>query len=267
MQKISNKDVAIVVPAYKKHLSSDELISLNLLFKYLGKYDIFFLTPSSFKETDFKYKGINLTKFSTRYFVTPQTYNKLLLNKKFYLKYKKYKYILIYQFDALVFSDRLIKWCKKGYDYIAAPWFESKIARLTYMGSSPISGGNGGFCLRNVQSCLRVLDTVNAQAKRKTSSLIVQKLWFFLAVILGKSHKIWLNSPADNYPFNEDGFWSLEAPKYLSTYKVAPFNEAVKFAFEKFPRKCYRLNKNKLPFGCHAWAKYDKEFWLPHLET
>lgn len=86
-----------------------------------------------------------------------------------------------------------------------------------------------------------------------------------MAILTGKSHEIWLNAPADQYPFAEDGFWSLEAPKYLKTYRVAPFSEALKFAFERFPSKSFKLNNHNLPFGVHAWKKYDEKFWKPYI--
>ena len=34
------------------------------------------------------------------------------------------------------------------------------------------------------------------------------------------------------------------------------------FAFEANPRHCYEINKKKLPFGVHAWEKWDKKFWI-----
>ena len=83
--------------------------------------------------------------------------------------------------------------------------------------------------------------------------------------MLGKSHKIWLNAPADNYPFNEDGFWTLEAPKYDSTYKIAPFKTALQFGFERFPKESFVINHQRLPFGCHAWVKYDRDFWSKYI--
>jgi hypothetical protein len=31
------------------------------------------------------------------------------------------------------------------------------------------------------------------------------------------------------------------------------------------PRLCFELNGRKLPFGCHAWQRYDRGFWEPYL--
>ena len=27
------------------------------------------------------------------------------------------------------------------------------------------------------------------------------------------------------------------------------------------------MNQDRLPFGCHAWFRYDLEFWRPHIEA
>jgi hypothetical protein len=37
------------------------------------------------------------------------------------------------------------------------------------------------------------------------------------------------------------------------------------FSFEVAPRYCFKMNRERLPFGCHAWSKYDQEFWEPFL--
>ena len=49
------------------------------------------------------------------------------------------------------------------------------------------------------------------------------------------------------------------------SFKVASLEEGLRFAFEVSPKTCYEMNGGKLPFGCHAWAKYDPEFWKAHL--
>ena len=69
----------------------------------------------------------------------------------------------------------------------------------------------------------------------------------------------------NNFDQNEDYFWSHYAPQINLNYKVAPSCEAIKFAFEKAPEMLYKKNKNQLPFGCHAWEKYEPEFWKKHI--
>ena len=262
---MSNKKVVIVIPTRRYYLTDDDKISLAHLKKYLNKYDTFFVIPKKITSRNFLSLGYKVKKVDNNFFGTLRRVNEALLNKKFYEYFKNYDFMLIYQLDALVFSNQLGKWVNSGYDFVAAPWFGSIIGFLSHKKGYPTSGGNGGFSLRKIQKCLKILDTVNKSATRSSKNPLIRNLWFLLAVLCGKSHKIWLNAPAANYPFNEDGFWSLEAPKYDPNYKVAPFKVALKFAFERFPRKCFKLNNNNLPFGVHAWEKYDKEFWLQNV--
>ena len=189
----------------------------------------------------------------------------MLNTKNFYLPFVDYGYILIYQLDALVFSNQLNFWCDKGYDYIGAPFLNSKIGQLSYKPGNPISGGNGGFSLRKVSSFIKVINYAENLTTRSSNNLFISKLWFIMAVLTGNSHKIWLNSSPKDYPFNEDGFWSYEASKYMKSFRVAPFEISLRFSFEKDPRKLFKLNKEKLPFGCHAWARYDRKFWNQYL--
>jgi len=63
----------------------------------------------------------------------------------------------------------------------------------------------------------------------------------------------------------EDVFWANRAQLYYSEFKFATIDVALKFAFECVPRYCYEKNDYQLPFGCHAWHVYDREFWKPFL--
>lgn len=264
------KTVAIVTPTYRPNLTSGDLTSIKQLKRYLNRYDKYYVIPRKINDKEFKSKNLGLKnlkiiKLPNKFFSSIAGYNKMLLSKDFYELFADYKYILIYQPDAIVFSDQLSKWINKGYDYVGAPWHRSIVGSLSHKKGFPASGGNGGFCLRNIQKTIKVLEIVDKLATRTSRNMKIRKLWFIVALLTGKSHKIWLNAPAVDYPFNEDGFWSLEAPKYLKGYKVPPFNTAAQFGFEKLPRKYFALNKNRIPFGAHAWERYDKEFWMKYI--
>lgn len=259
------KKVAIIVPIYKKKLSYDEMISINNLNRYLAKYDKFVVMPRSIKKIPVNITNSKPIHFSNRFFNSLSSYSELLNSEEFYKEFTGYEYILIYQLDALVFSDQLVKWCNSGYDYIGAPFFKPLIGRLSYKKDSHFSGGNGGLSLRKVSSFIRVIENVQKLANRQSDSSLRRKLWFTQALAKRKAHGIWLHAPASNYPFNEDGFWSFEAAKYYPDFKVAPFTKALEFSFERFPKKCFKLNNEKLPFGCHGWAKYGRKFWNRYL--
>lgn len=259
------KKVAVIIPIYKKNLSADEQLSVDHLNRYLAKYDKFVIMPRSIKKITVKIINSRAVHFPNRYFNSLSSYSELMNSDIFYKEFISYEYILIYQLDALVFSDELIKWCNSGYDYIGAPFFKPLIGKLSHKKDSHFSGGNGGFSLRKVSSALKVIDNIQSVAVRNSSSRFKRKLWFISALFKRKTHKAWLNAPATDYPFNEDGFWSFEAVKYYPEFKVASLAKALEFAFERFPKKCFKLNNKKLPFGCHGWAKYGRKFWKPYL--
>ncbi len=71
----------------------------------------------------------------------------------------------------------------------------------------------------------------------------------------------------NNYAANEDGYWGLLIGKKFSWFKVAPPDDAMKFSFEVQPKRFFEENLRKLPFGCHAWIKYDFDFWKSHIES
>lgn len=264
-KKSSQKKVVILIPTHRPYLTEDDKISLTHHKKYLNKYAAYFVIPKKISSDAFLRLGYKVKKVDNNFFGTLRRANEALLNKKFYEYFKDYDFMLIYQLDVLVFSKNLESWVNSGYDFIGAPWFRSIAGYLSSKKGYPSSGNNGGFSLRNIKKAIKIIELVNKSAKRRTRSSLLRKLWLLKAFLTGKSHHIWLNAPADNYPFNEDGFWSYEAPKYDATYKVAPFEISLKFSFERFPRKCFQLNNRKLPFGCHAWKKYDKDFWKPYL--
>lgn len=64
---------------------------------------------------------------------------------------------------------------------------------------------------------------------------------------------------------NEDYFWSDEAVKFYPHFHIPTVEKALGFAFEVAPRMCYEMNQLQLPFGCHAWPRYDRSFWEPFL--
>lgn len=263
--KKQTKKVAIVIPFHKKNLSQDEEISVNHLNKFLSNFDKFLVLPALIKRVSFNIPNAKIINFPKEYFTSIPKYCELLNTRIFYEKFESFEYILIYQLDVLVFSNQLLNLCRKRFDYMGAPFFNPIIGRLSYRTKKDLYGGNGGFSLRKVSSFLKIISQVESLAKRTSSNPFIRKLWFLQAVLSGKSHKIWLNAPPKDYPFNEDGFWSYEASKYAGEFKVAPLKEALKFSFESNPKKCFKLNKYKLPFGCHAWKKFDETFWKPYI--
>ena len=67
------------------------------------------------------------------------------------------------------------------------------------------------------------------------------------------------------YPTSEEHFLVNRAHHYYPEFNIAPLDEALYFGFECVPRYCFELTGHQLPFGCHAWPKFDREFWEPYI--
>lgn len=264
----------IVIPIYKDYeiLSSEEQTSLSQLYNILSKHQIIFAGPKELKWDSYLKDAAEknifplIKEFSADFFFGLSGYNKLMISLEFYQAFKKYNYLLIYQLDSIVFRDELQYWCGKGYDYIGAPWFKGWL--IPDPANKIIGVGNGGFSLRNVRSTLRVLRKVSILKK-------VQNFWFYtklervlkLARILGylkkplKIREISNFYKVINSVVNEDIYLSQIIPSCFADYKIAPAEDAIKFSFEVNAAYLFEKNSYQLPFGCHAWQKYEAEFW------
>ncbi len=245
------------------------------LSHFLGKYDKYLVAPSG---TSVQRPGYTTVYFPPKFFGSAAAHNRLLLWPYFYRTFLDYEYILVYHLDSLVLSDELMKWCQAGWDYIGAPWIPCDDSPWV---KEP-AVGNGGFTLMKVSSILQVLHNRHCQepmaywsdmltrngARLRLLFRILESLepCFPNSRLLRRVVDDWRGSeePA-RHGKNNDYFWSFDASEYLPEFKVAPVDQGLQFAFEAAPRICFELNQRRLPFGCHAWAKYDRKFWLPHL--
>jgi Protein of unknown function (DUF5672) len=267
-------DVAVVVIIHKKELSPYENISLDQCLKVFDKWPIHIAKPVSLDISDFKWnKGkIHFENFPDTSFSNIGEYSRLLLSASFYKRFSNYKFILIYQLDAFVFSDQLKYWCDMDYDYLGAPWFE-KFSSLENDGTF-IGVGNGGYSLRKISSHLKVLNTFSFvkssrenlthrfNPKNSFGRHIRNAAGFIMDhTIRNNTHRFF-----NNYMGHEDQFWGLSVAKKMKWYRVPDFKMATAFAFEMQPHRLFALNDRQLPFGCHAWWKYDLDFWKPHIE-
>ena len=263
--------IAITIPVYKSELSENEIISFSQALRVFQNYDILLVCPKSLntkeyiKIAELNNRNIFCEQFDDSFFKGIDGYNKLMLSTAFYGRFLKYEYILIYQLDCFVFRDELQDWAKKGYDYIGAPWlhndrrswwtlknsikYKVKAAYRRYT-NKPITismgyykVGNGGFSLRKVKKCYDVI------------------------IKFGDNLRItkYQNSEGD-YLRAEDVFWGCEANRYYPNMKIPKYEKALGFAFDMNPSLCYELNQNTLPFGCHAWYRYEYDFWKPFVE-
>ena len=264
----------IVVIAHKVTLSHNEKASLRQCYKVLGKYPIKLICPEGLDVS--VYKAINPN--ADFVFIDPKwqssylMFNELKRDKLLYEMFCNYKYMLYYELDAWVFTDQLKFWCGKGYDYVGAPWFEGwHEAKDT---SKIIGVGNGGFSLRNIQKALTILRRI-----KKIRSY--RKFWYkskFQAVVrfenlLKHFPTVHSKNKLTHLPrnlwevngVNEDIFWARNVPAIFNDFNVADSENAIKFSFEVNPSFLFKKNNCKLPFGCHAWEKYEPEFWQKYI--
>ena len=238
--QIEAKDVVIVIPAYKRQVNEVERKVLQQCSRVLAKYDIAIAHPEALDMSNYRtlVPRVQSIPFANQYFKSIDGYNKLLISAAFYQAFAHYRYLLIFQLDAWVFEDSLLEWCNKGYDYISAPWLDeptpgktSALIPFTKLCINQV--GNGGLSLRKVSTHLRI-------ARR------LRLLTRF-------------------YRYNEDVFWSIFVPAIFKSYRKPTMLEALSFAFEYNPRECCARIGNKLPFGCHAWERTDREFWDQYI--
>ena len=270
----SRPSVAIVVPwPGGEGLTEAQEISLKHLRHYLGDYDIYLIVPWGAR---CRLDGMRMIRFRPRYFGSAAAHGLLLMSKGFYKRFRNYEHVMFYHLDSLVFSDGLSEWCGKPYDYIGAPWFRCEDS--PWVDRARV--GNGGFALLRVSKAIEALEARHRYI-RGSRWLDLHVMWTpdFLAKSMDRlsrrfpkskllerlvSERRQFMDPASNNR-NNDIFWSDMAKYYLPDFRVAPFDEGLQFAFEVSPRECLRMNGGKMPFGCHAWERYDRSFWEPHL--
>ena len=274
-------EVAIVVPFYKPHLDADEQVSLAHLEHYLGGYARYLAVPEGCSAA---LEGFGLKRFPERYFESPITYSALMVAPAFYKAFADFRFVLIYQLDCLVFGDKLLDWCAMGYDYIGAPWLDVDFgAPFNVNLFEQPAVGNGGFSLRRVAAFLEVLTSrrlwldpkeprnefLRARPRGLRYSVLGRRPLSRSAYFNGvrPETRRWIKGTSTSRLClgHEDIFWSFVARHYLPGFRTATVEDALRFSFELHPRKCFELNGGELPFGCHAWVKYDRDFWEPYL--
>lgn len=262
------KTVAVVTPIYTTEMSADDERSLRHLEEHLGAHDRYFIAPRGLHP---RRSGFEIVHFPATCFRSVASYSRLLLSADFYRAFQDYEYILVYQLDCLVFSDDLLDWCQAGWDYIGAPWLAN--SDVPEEGFSRV--GNGGLSLRRVESFLEVIEA-GEHVQRRAALLrdlfcapipdlrrqlspasLIKRLRVLREVRRGAS---WYLS---HYSLNEDRFWSDRARLFVAGFRIASVGDGLRFSFERAPQYCFEENGRRLPFGCHAWKRWDSRFWAP----
>jgi len=264
----SARRTVVLIPLYKQSMTLSEMFSFKNTLSVLSKHDICVVCPKRLsdylsvlkKETLLNF---DVEYFADRYFSDLRGYNHLLMSAGFYLRFDSYEYILIVQTDALVFSDQLEEWCDRNYSYVGAPWFQG--IECPDLPLSLFGVGNGGFSLRKVRDFIKVLSFpkyipyVSYKVPPRRNG--IRRLVRFIKQRIIFSYNY--------YPFranvNEDIFWGWLVPGCCDFFSVPSAEAAIPFAFELAPEYLFELNGRQLPFGCHAWEKYNLQFWRDTL--
>jgi len=208
-------------------------------------------------------------------FESIHSYSALLLNKGFYEKFSDYEYMLIYQLDSWVFKDELSQWCDKGYDYIGAPWFKGfSIAKEN--AKMRKFAGNGGFSLRKISTFVDMLSDIENSDEKMTSLLDIytkrgeRPKWRISklpkAIIKYFSKSNILKFALKNPPDCEDSIIVNDLRHVYPKLNIAEAKDAKTFSFEVLPKRLFEECNNELPFGCHAFKKYDWDFWKKYIK-
>jgi hypothetical protein len=174
-----------------------------------------------------------------------------------------YEYILICQLDAILIAPSID--IIGEYDYYGA-LIESGAPEGGYLDVR-----NGGFSLRRVSASLAVLqsrkitvDQIRFDSLRAMYGLKnLMLLWILMKI--GKRIRLrWAHVFCMFARVNEDVFWSVFAPFFNPAFRVCDLDAARAFSFEKNPSLEY-AKLGRLPTGCHAWYKYDRDFWIKKI--
>lgn len=250
--------VRVVVPIYKTNFSDYEKISLNRSLEVLKSHAFSIVCPDNLdvSSVESMFDGINydVRRFPSDFFKGIQGYNKLMLSEDFYGAFPDCQYILICQTDVFVFSDQLLAWCEKGYDYIGAPWIASRqyffkkilfrvvnfFRRKKKSQHHFFKVGNGGFSLRKVNTMKNIVSSLK------------EEIIFFINHKDGRRY------------YQEDVFISIYAPSRIQGIKIPEYKEAVGFSMDRKPNLAYKMNNCQLPFACHGFNKSKvRKFWKP----
>ncbi|MBP3763013.1 MAG: hypothetical protein J6I49_03920 [Bacteroidales bacterium] len=268
----------VVIPIIAPTAEGDELQSLRQCLKVLNRWDIHYICSRELDTTFYEQlnaeHGVPFSKctFGEEWFNGVKAYNRLCFSPMLYETFERYEYMLIYQLDAYVFEDRLEEWCRRGYDYIGGPWLCPWSAAVENLDHWEV--GNGGFCLRNVQTFIRVLTTPRLLHKPlkgmnrfryENRQRLKQKPWLALWLAF-RAASGWHNTLAYYIKQNGQEDKTFAQCQYNGLMRMPDAREAMAFSFDMRPATCYKLTGNRLPMGCHMWFKYDNEtFWYPQI--
>lgn len=224
------------VPVYKAIPSKTEVLSLMQLH-VLKVQNVTLVCPEGLDLTYYLrlWPELQVQRYAPRHFISVQSYNDLVIDPVFYAPFAQdYEYLLIYQLDAFLLSNRVIEFCDLGYDYYGAPWITGFPQYRFLFNRWPIRlstkrfhVGNGGLSLRKIAPTIDLL-------RRKKDH--ISKTFFM-----------------------EDAFWAYWG-SIDPHFHACPPLVAARFSLEMEPD--YWINKTgELPMGIHGFEIWHQDFY------
>jgi hypothetical protein len=256
----------IVVPVHRPVPTDLETISLRQCSRCFSNKTLALIAPEGLDLAAYQKLIPNAqeVRVEPQCMASVRSYNRMMINSKIYELLSHHSHMLVHEPDAIVLRDELEFWCEQPYDYIGAPWF---VGYQSPKPDAPILGvGNFGFSLHRPSTMLEILrqrqrwygrtelrsDLSRVRRAGEASRLI--------RVLRGIGQGGTLRGAWTIYEENCDVFWSQLVPKFIKDFRIAPPEVALKFSWEVAPSRCYALCNGHLPFGLHAWARYDLDF-------
>ncbi|MEJ0081049.1 MAG: DUF5672 family protein [Puia sp.] len=264
-----SEKVVVVIFIHKENPDEYELISFRQCFKILHKHPIKVIAPEGLDlhlYNEVLQNAFEVIFVERKWLSSISQYNRFKLSRYFYSLVSNYEYLLTYELDAFVFSDQLNEWCEKGYDFIGAPWYRGKSEPL--IPYEFLGVGNSGFSLRKIKSFKTILKHVffPSPAGKKLGFEWIKAAIMYLYVSIRTA--FFENYSIQKYFEGAEDLvlhgYSVDFPNRL---KIPTPQIALSFSFETIPSHSYILNQSRLPFGCHAWWRYDLGFWKPFIES
>jgi len=267
-----SQPAVILIIVHKPTLDWCEVISFQQCFRILHRHPIRLICPEGLDISAYRQIAPQLTAdfIPARWLASYGAFNRLKILPFLYRRYAEFEYILFYELDAFVFRDELSDWCRQGWDYVGAPWFEGH--QQAAPDAAPTGGGNGGFSIRRTRAMLRVLRSWGHVIPvrtvlddwRRTRRFSPGSLWLLFSRLTYRNNFFAL---LNDFAGNEDHFWAIFAAARFPWLRVAPYDVAKRFSFEVNAPRLYREIGDRLPFGCHKWATLTPDFWFPIIRS
>lgn len=262
----------VIVPVHLANPSPAEKISLRQCGKTLGQRDILFVAPEGLNLSDYHtlIPQAEVLRVNPHWMSSIEAYNRMMISPLLVDALAGYTHMLLHEPDAIVLGDEIDYWCSMPFDYIGAPWFEG------YATAAPnarvIGVGNSGFSLHRLAALKRLMTSRQRwYPYRRIGKDLVRGIFGdgtrLLDGLQALTRSGQLRGAWQLFDGHCDDFWCGLVATVVADYKIADVDHAVRFSWEVLPDRCLAMSRGKLPFGIHAWAKYNPKFLLPYLEA